>query len=404
MLTDTKARKLSPSGRALAVGGVPGLYLRPGKSVGTGKFQLRFVSPFTGKRRDMGLGTYPATGLSKARKLAMAARELIASGIDPINRRAEEQTLASAQREIPTFEKAAVTLYEEIAPGFKNTKHRAQWITTLRTYVFPAIGKLKVDGLTPADFATGLRPIWLSKPETASRVAQRCDRVMLWCLAHGYTSTNPVAALPALLPKPPSKRDRVRHHPSVPWRSMPQVCEDLFHKTETSVGRMALLFTILTAARSEEVREATWSEINLETATWSLPAERMKARQPHRVPLSRQALGILRARAEFSGQQGYIFSYRAGRPLSGMTLLKVLRDHKVASDTPGRIATTHGFRSSFRDWASENGYARDLAERALAHTVSNATEAAYHRTDLLEQRREMMESWADWVFGERTKP
>lgn len=156
---------------------------------------------------------------------------------------------------------------------------------------------------------------------------------------------------------------------------------------------------ILTASRSGEVRGMTWDEVDLRRATWTIPASRMKAKLPHRVPLSARAIEIVKARRKISGESPLVFPSRRGVPLSDMAMTKLLRDAKVRSDTPGRVATAHGFRSAFRDWASENGYARDLAERALAHTIRNATEAAYHRTDLLEQRRKMMEHWARYVCG-----
>ncbi len=342
----------------------------------------------------MGLGPYPSIGLAQARKLAFNARELIDSGIDPIEHRKREQAAQVRERDIVTFEMAAQRVYDDLAPGFKNANHSAQWINTLKTYAFPSIGKRRVDQLTTADFADFLKPIWLTKPETASRVRQRCERVMTWRLAHELSTSNPVSAVDALLPKQKSKRDRVAHFPSVPWRELPEVCEKLFGTRRQSVGRQALLFLILTAARSGEVRGATWDEINFKTRIWTIPADRMKAGVQHRVPLSDQGIELLQDRLPFRHGSPWVFSNTGRAPISDMTPTKILRDNKIASDTPGRTATAHGFRSSFRDWASENGYPRGLAERALAHTIQNATEAAYHRTDLLDQRRGMMEAWA----------
>jgi len=402
MLTDMKARKLKAEGKPLAVGGVAGLYLRPGSKDGVGKFTLRFVSPETGKRRDMGLGTYPAISIALARKYAFEARELIERAIDPIENRKQEQTSTEGKAQSLTFEDAALQVYGDIAPGFKNEKHRAQWINTLKTYAFPEIGSRRIDQLTTADFATFLKPIWLSKPETASRVRQRCERVMTWCVAHDIAPTNPVSAVSALLPKQKRKRDRVEHFPSMPWRNLPAFGGVLFGAERLSVGRQALLFLILTAARSGEIRGAKWEEIDVQSRVWTLPAERMKAGVQHRVPLSDQALLLLEKRMPFRGGDGWVFSNTGASALSDMTLTKVLRDQKVESDVPDRWATAHGFRSSFRDWASENQFARDLAERALAHRVQNETEAAYHRTDLLERRRAMMQDWGDFVCGTRT--
>lgn len=253
--------------------------------------------------------------------------------------------------------------------------------------------------MTTADFARVLKPIWLTKPETASRVRQRCDRVMTWCVAQELSPTNPVSAVSALLPKQKSKQERVRHQPSVPWQDLPDVWQSTFDGAAQSIGRDALQFTILTVSRSGEVRGATWDEIDFSSAVWTIDGRRMKAGKTHRVPLSDQAISLLKRRFQHISTGDLLFSISGKKPISDMTLTKVLRDAKVPSDVPGRTATAHGFRASFRDWASENGYARDLAERALAHTIKNATEAAYHRTDLLEQRRKMMDAWARHCCG-----
>lgn len=398
MISNTKAKRLQPGDKPLTVGGVTGLYLHASSKQGVGKFMLRFKSPASGKRRDMGLGTYPEIGLAEARRRAMEARELIAQGVDPIDQRKE--LAASSQQVIPTFQAAAEKVFETLAPSFRNQKHRDQWINTLRTYVFPKIGNRSVDNLTVANFAEALQPIWLTKEETASRVKQRCDRVMMWCVANRYCDTNPLSAVDALLPKQRGPRERVEHHPAAPWRTVPGIMMDLSSPARMSVSRQALLYLILTATRSGEVRGATWSEIDFETATWTIPPERIKARRPHRIPLSRQAMQVLRLRQQSDPASGFIFSARPPKRMSDMTLTKFLRVQRYLSDTPGKPATAHGFRSSFRDWASENGYSRDAAERALSHTISNATEAAYHRTDQLDLRRSMMQAWADFVFDD----
>ncbi|NKW92168.1 tyrosine-type recombinase/integrase [Rhodobacteraceae bacterium R_SAG9] len=400
MLTDAKARKIRGGSKPLAVGGVSGLYFHPSKSNGAGKFTLRFVSPETGKRRDMGLGTYPSVSIAVARRKALEARELIADGCDPIERRkAKAKHESESSRDI-SFEIAALRVHEDLSPGFRSKKHSAQWINTLATYAFPKIGKAPVKTLTTQDFAEVLKPIWLAKPETASRVKQRCERVMRWCLANQYSQNNPVSAVDALLPKQKSKRDRVVHFPSVPWRDLPYASKLLFANRTCSVGRQALLFLILTASRSGEVRLASWDEFDLRKSVWTVPASRMKAGVMHRVPLSPDAQRIIEDRLPFRREADWVFSRSGKAAISDMTLTKILRDNCIASDTPGRTATAHGFRSSFRDWASENGFSRDLAERSLAHTTANATEAAYHRTDLLDQRRQMMIEWANHVTAQ----
>jgi integrase len=255
-------------------------------------------------------------------------------------------------------------------------------------YVFPTIGRIPVNELRPQDFANCLKPIWLVKPETASRIKQRCDAVMISCAALGFVVAGPVGVVAALFPKQPGKRERVEHQPALPWRHIPEFVRDLLHAGPTTDTKSMLEFLILTVARSGEVRMMTWDEVDFGKAVWTIPALRMKAKVAHRVPHSTRAITILKSRQSASREQGaLVFPSRKNTLISDMTLTKFLRDHSVRSDVAGRVATAHGFRSGFRDWASEHGYPRDLAERALAHTVRNATEAVYHRTDLLEQRR-----------------
>lgn len=399
MLSDARARKIKPDDKPLSAGVIPGLFLFPSAVSGQGKWILRFVSPVSGKRRDMGLGTYPTLGVSNARTAAFTAREQIRSGSDPIEVRRHAEAAARAESEIPTFQDAAVSVHGELRTGFRNPKHADQWINTLQTYVFPKIGPRLVSELKAADFAAALKPIWLTKPETASRVRQRCDVVMNWCAAREHLIASPLGVIDALLPRQPGKRERVEHHPAVPWRDMPAVAVKLFQMTAQTNGRLALEFLILTACRSGEVREMVWQEINFEGRIWLIPAARMKAKVPHSVPLSPRALEILAFKASQQDRCPLVFPSTSQTPLSDATLTKILSDAGIASDIAGRTATAHGFRSTFRDWASENGYARDLAERALAHTIKSSTEAAYHRTDLLEARRPMMESWAAFVRG-----
>lgn len=402
MLTDAKARQITPESKAVAAGSVPGLFLFPSNTTrGEGKWILCFVSPVTGKRRDFGLGTYPATGIALARRLGTDARTLIAEGKDPIEARRATETEKQTARNDMTFREAALAVHAELKVGFRNSKHAAQWITTLETYVFPVIGNRLVSELRAADFAEALRPIWLAKAETAARTKQRCDAVMTWCAARDIIVASPVRVVDHLLPSQKSKRQRVEHQPSVGWRELPAVSATLFQDQNGTTGRLLLEFVILTACRSGEARGMLWDELDLDRAIWMIPANRMKARAAHRVPLSGRALDILWLMTAQRDEGLYVFPSRRGTPLSDMTLTKILRDANIPSETPGRTATVHGFRSSFRDWASEHGYPRDLAERALAHTIRNAAEAAYHRTDLLEQRRPMMEAWASWVGSKR---
>lgn len=394
MLTETQARRIKPSDKPMADGTVMGLRLIPSAIKGRGKWQLRFVSPEVERRRDMGLGVYPDVAIASARERALDARKLIAAGIDPIAENLRQQTQSAGAVRMLTFEEAARTVHEEHKPGWSNGKHVDQWINTLITYTFPVIGARKVNMLKPSDFADALRPIWAVKPETARRVKQRCHTVMKWCWGKEYVQGNPVDMVGLLLPKQSATARHANHLPAMPWRMVPKFVQDVVRAKE-DVTRHLLEFTILTAARSGETRGMTWSEVDLTTATWTLPAERMKAKVVHRVPLSERAIELLRARRALGKHPELVFPSPSGSMLTDMALTKFLRTHKAGSDVPERVATAHGFRSSFRDWASETGVPRDLAERALAHTIRNAVEAAYHRTDLLEQRRDVMEAWAN---------
>ncbi|KWA71713.1 integrase [Burkholderia ubonensis] len=396
MLTDKQAKALKPTDKPVFDGKVTGLLLTPTKS--GCKWILRFTSPVTRKRRDAGLGTYPEISIAEARDRALAMRKLIDNGEDPIDHRNREREAAIVAAAALTFEKAARQVHEELKPGWKNEKHAAQWISTLETYVFPKLGNRKLDAISPGDCADVLRPIWLTKAETASRTRQRIHAVMQWAWAHGHIAANPVAVVDHILPKQSTKAE---HQPAMPWRQVPKfVANHLATHDPTDSTRAALLFLILTATRSGEVRGATWDEFDLFGRVWNIPAARMKAKESHRVPLSEKALELIKSLRQHQLHETLVFPSPREKVLSDMTLTSLLRRVKAESDTIGRVATAHGFRSSFRDWASEHGYARDLAERALAHAVKNQVEAAYHRTDLLEQRRPLMEAWTKHVLSE----
>ena len=398
-ITDIMLKKLEAGSKRISDPTVSGLYYEPGKFKGAGKWTLRFVSPTIGKRRDMGLGTFPEVGIKDARVRALEARKQISNGRDPIDERDNVRAAAKAYAAEMTFESAARKVHEQLSPGWKNPKHAAQWLSTLEDYVFPKIGKKKVAELGPTDFADVLRPIWLTKAETATRVKQRCHGVIKWCWAQGLVKSNPVDVVEHLLAKQPRKRERVQHQPSMPWREVPTFVQGVLWTSQRNVTRALLEFVILTAARSGEARAMAWDEVDLEAKVWTVPATRMKAKVIHRVPLSERAVEILTEQRQKHPETDLVFPAPRGGILSDMVLTAFLRDQKAQSGEKGRVATAHGFRSSFRDWASERGYARDLAERALAHTIQNQAEAAYHRTDLLEQRRAMMEAWANHIAG-----
>lgn len=293
-LTDLRARRIAPGDKPVADGMITGLRLEPGTERGRAKWILRFVSPVTGKRRDLGLGVFPEVGIVEARSAGMIARQLIAAGKDPIDERGATRMARKAEVEALTFEQAARQVHEEQRPGWKNPKHADQWVNSLRDHVFPAIGSRKVADLTVNDFADALRPIWLAMPETASRVRQRCHTVMRWCQAHRFVAGNPVDVVGHLLPQQPSARERVTHQPAMPWRDVPAFAETL-RAGPHNVTRALLEFLILTAVRSGEARGAMWDEIDLDTQVWTVPAGRMKAKIAHRVPLSDRAVEIVAA-------------------------------------------------------------------------------------------------------------
>ena len=396
MLVETKAKNIKPNDVPISDGTVIGLRLIPSNIKGHGKWKLRFTSPVTIKRRDMGLGSYPSVSIVQARDRGTKARILISSGIDPIDEKARNKLNVISKKKPLTFQIAALKVHETLKPGWKNAKHSQQWINTLTTYVFPKIGLIPVADLKVAHFANILSPIWLSKSETATRVKQRCHSVMKWCFAQEFVQGNPLDIVDELLPKQKGLAARVQHFPSMPWRDIPNFIEKNIID-DTNVTNSLLEFIIHTAARSGEARNMIWNEVDLEDKIWIIPANRMKANVTHRIPLSKRSIEILNNQTKSKDTNLVFYSSKTNKSLSDMTLTNFLKNRKTKSDVIGRHATMHGFRSSFRDWASENGYSRDLAERSLAHSIKNQTEAAYHRTDLIEQRRPMMEAWSGYI-------
>jgi integrase len=397
MLRDATAKAIQPSDKPLADGTVTGLRLHPTKTKGRGVWKLRYVSPVSHLRRDMSFGVYPDVSIADARLLANAARSEIAKGADPKDVRDSAKRSVKHSRTDLTFMDAATQVHTNLKGGWKNAKHQDQWINTLTTYVFPFIGSRPVNEIDVRNIEDVLKPIWLTKPETASRVKQRCSQVMEWCWAQGLVSANPVSVVHHLLPKQPSTRERVEHYPAMPWKLIPSFVVGHIENAD-NVTRALLLFVILTAVRSGEARGARWSEFDIDQKVWTIPASRMKAKVLHRVPLSSPVLALIEKQKNVA-KHILVFPSPTGKILTDMALTAFLRKHKATSDTPGRCATAHGFRSSFRDWASENGFANDWAERALAHTIREQTKAAYYRTDLLEQRRHMMEAWGTHVLS-----
>jgi integrase len=347
---------------------------------GARKWVLRFMSQ--GKAREMGLGALPEVGLADARDKALAARKLVKDGVDPIADRQRGQGL-------PTFGELADEVVAEQSRGFRNDKHKAQWKMTLTVYAAPLRDK-PVDKVETADVLAVLKPIWLEKPETASRVRGRIERVLNAAKAKGYrTGENPATwrgHLENLLPRQ-SKLSR-GHHAALPYADVPAFVARL-HERE-AIAALALEFALLTAARSGEVLNARWEEIDLDAKVWTIPPARTKAAREHRVPLSDAAMEILTKLSADQVSQFVFPGQRRNRPLSVMAMEMVLRRMGVADDV-----TVHGFRSSFRDWAgNETHFPRELAEHALAHVIGDKAEQAYRRGDALEKRRALMAAWA----------
>lgn len=351
------------------------------KASGSKSWVVRLQS--NGKRRDYGLGSIKDVSLSDARELARDYRRKVRLGIDPIKAR-------QAASAVPTFAEAAATVHEEHKRSWRNSKHQAQWLSTLENYAFPFIGRLPVHEVSTGMVRDLLAEVWIAKPETARRVRQRVGAVLDYAHGKGWREPFVMSAVNRALPRQPRKTGRFE---AMPYSEVPNFFTRLGERE--SMGRLALKLLILTAARSGEVRLARWSEIDLDTHTWTIPAERMKAGKKHVVPLSAAAVVLLKQAAELrtAGTELIFPGLKRGKPLSDMTLLKILKDLGVE-------ATVHGFRSSFRDWcAEETPFAGEIAEAALAHAIPNKVEAAYRRTTFFEKRREMMEAWASFCLS-----
>ncbi|QWW67951.1 site-specific integrase [Rhizobium sp. WYJ-E13] len=340
------------------------------------------------RQREMGLGGIDTVTLASARELAAEARRKLQAGIDPI------EAKKAVIDEIPTFGDCADDFIETMKPSFRNAKHIAQWEMTLREYAKPLRSKV-VNEITTSDVLEALKPIWLTKSETASRVRGRIERVLDAAKAQGYRSgENPArwrGNLQNLLPK---RKKLVRgHHVALSYKNVPTFMAAL--RERIAVAARALEYTILTAARSGETYGMKWREIDRKEAVWTVPPERMKAFREHRVPLTPRALAILDEMALFgTNPDAYVFpgqqKKKKGRPLSGMAMEMVLRRMKVD-------VTVHGFRSSFRDWCGEEtSFPREIAEAALSHVVGDETEQAYRRGDALAKRRRLMTAWANY--------
>jgi integrase len=368
----------------LADGG--GLWLRVGRG-GSKSWAFRFM--LNGKAREMGLGGLSKVGLADARKKAAPLRLLLADKVDPLERRKLEKsanTIASARS--MTFDECATSYIKAHEVGWRHEKHRMQWSNSLARYVSPAFGAVPVSSIDVAMVMNVLEPLWMKTPETASRVRGRVERILDWARVRGFREgENPArwrSHLDHLLPAR-SKVRAQKHYTSLPYAEIATFMSGL--RSRSGVGASALEFLILCAARSSEVADARRAEIDWAARTWTIPASRMKSGREHRVPLSSAAMAVLDRMKATGGE--FIFSNEPGRGLGKGALAKQVK---------GRNCTVHGFRATFKTWATERtNFARELVEAALAHVLDDKTEAAYLRGDMIEKRRRLMEAWAEFL-------
>lgn len=349
-----------------------------------------------GSRKAVGIGSATVISLADARAKAADVRRDMKAGLDVAGAKRAARAAAAM---LPTFADASRLFHAEHKASWSNPKHAAQVLSTLETYAFPAIGSTPVRDVDGPAIRDLLAAIWLAKPETARRVRQRVVTVLDWAHAKGWRSADvPVRSIAKGLPRQPRG---VAHHTAMRHSDLPAFMAELRAKPVT-MGRLCLEFAIVTAARSGEARGARWSELEgLDGAAplWRLPADRMKAKRAHAVPLSAEALDVLNRARALATSDVYFFPNGKGEPLSDMALTKLLRDAD-ARDASGSIVTAHGFRSSFRDWVSEaSDYSAELAEAALAHAAGDRVVVAYARSDLLERRRPMMAAWSSYCHG-----
>jgi len=368
-------------------GSVPGLFFQISASGGRS-----FVYRYTLNRRQRMMGLRCNDDLDVARQRAKDANALVWNGIDPLEVRRDRGPTRSAI----AFKEVGRLYITAHKPGWKNEKHAAQWEATLEAYVYPNIGDKSVDEIDTPEVLKLLEKIWTNVPETASRVRQRVEAIFDYARASGFRKldNNPArwrGHLDKLLPAR-TKIAKPEHHPALPHVTLPSFFANL--RSREGISAKALQFLILTSARTAEVTSARRNEIDWNAKTWTVPAERMKAKRPHIVPLSGAAIELLKALPVEDGNQYLFIGTRAGQPISNAAMAELMKDIAAPSTTPDRIAVPHGFRSTFRDWCGEcTNFPRELAESALAHTIKNKAEAAYARGAMVERRRKLMQAW-----------
>jgi integrase len=359
-----------------------GLYLKVDAS-GAKRWVQRLV--IQGRRRDIGLGSASLISLADAREAALSNRKAARSGDDPIAARKRTNSIV-------TFKAAAEEVHRLRKPTWRNGKHAQQWLNTVKEHAYPHIGQRRIDVITSADVMAVLMPIWNSHPETARRVKQRIGTIMDWAKAKGWRSDNPVQGITTALPK--HDRSKIIHRKALPYDKVQDAIISITGSGASIATKLAFELLILTATRSGETRNALWDEFDLAKATWTIPASRMKSKKEHKVPLGSRCLEILGEAQLLRTSDGpdYVFPGSVkGKPLSDMTLSKLLKELKVD-------AVPHGFRSSFRDWAAEQtNIPREVCEFALAHVINDKAEKAYARSDLFDKRRKLMVEWSTYI-------
>ena len=374
-----------------------GLYLQVSNK-GTKSWLYRFKSPVTKKQREMGLGSYKFVDLAMARQKALKNKQLVINGKDPIEERKANDIRAQIEKSRDlTFKEITEACVASKSHEWKNAKHTQDWKNTLINHAFPVIGHVPISEVSTDMIIKALEPIWVSKAETASRVRQRIATVWDYGKARGYiVGENPARLkghLDKILPKT-SKVKRVRHFPALPYKQIGVFIKKL--RNQSGYSPLALEFKILTAVRTGEIIGAKWGEINIKEATWTIPSERMKAGREHRVPLSSRAIEIIESIKSNRNLDEHVFKgWKHNTGLSNGAFLALIKKMKITDVTP------HGFRSTFRDWASEEAhqFPGETIELALAHTIKNKTEAAYRRGDQLERRRELMTEWERYIMS-----
>lgn len=388
-LTMLKVRHAGPGRHA----DMNGLYLVV-RDTGTRSWMLRVQH--RGHRRDFGLGSANEVSLADARLAVADYRRMIRSGLDPV------QELGLRRKAAPNFEKVARDCYDAMKGGWKNGKH-SSWMRSLENHVFPVIGRTPIDAVDSAAVLRVLEPIWLAIPDTARRILQRIGTTLDYAHIKGLVPEE--ISLRSVTRGLPRQARRVTHLAAMPYEDVPAFMKKLT-ALENTVGRDALQLTVLTAARSNETRFATWEEFDLDKRTWSIPGGRMKMKETHVVPLSPPAITLMRRlRDEHLVLEGKIaanalvFAGSTRNAISDATMTKAMRDMDVTG------ITVHGFRSSFTDWAAEQtDFPKEVADKALAHKIPNAVEAAYRRTDFFDKRRVLMNQWAEFLINHRALP